>query len=140
MKRTLITLLIALCFVSFALASTQATQVKQTTKATQTTQTTQAAKAQETKPAHKLYKGTIDTVTLADAAKGTKSEITVIGGKDQKQKMTFLVKSTTTIADADAKPLTLDKLQKGNKVRVRYTTTAENVHEAISITIVKPTP
>lgn len=128
MKRTLVTLLIALCAVSFVLASTQATQ---TTKAGQT------ANVQQTKAAGEIYKGTIDTVTLADAAKGTKSEITVIHSQDQKQKMTFLVKSTTTIADAEAKPLTLDKLQKGDKVQVSYITTTENVHEAVFIHLVK---
>jgi len=118
MKRVFVTVLITLCIVSLAVASTQAVK---------------AATAQETKLAHKIFKGTIDAVTLADAAKGTKPEITVIQIQNQKLKMTFLVKSTTTIADTENKPLTLDKLQKGDKIRVRYNTTPENVNEAISI-------
>jgi len=122
MKRTFVTVLITLCIVSLAIASTQ---------------TAKATTAQEVKPAHKIFKGTIDTVTLADADKGTKPEITVINVQNQKQTMTFLVKSTTTIADTENKPLTLDKLQKGDKVRVRYNTTPENVNEAISIHLLK---
>jgi len=122
MKRAFVTVLITLCIVSLAVASTQAAK---------------AATAQETKPAHKIFKGTIDAVTLADAAAGTKPEVTVVHIQNLKQKMTFLVKSTTTIADTENKPLTLDKLQKGDKIRVRYHTTLENVHEAISIHLLK---
>ena len=122
MKRTFVTVLITLCIVSLAVASSQAAK---------------AAATQEVKPAHKIFKGTLDVVTVADAAKGTKSEITVINIQNPKLKMTFLVKSTTTIADTESKPLTLDKLQKGDKVRVRYNTTPENVNEAISIHLLK---
>jgi hypothetical protein len=118
MRRSFTTLLITLCLVSLAVASTQAVTTN---------------KAQDAKPARKIFKGTIDAVTLADATKGTKPEITVIHIQNLKLKVTFLVKSTTTIADDSNKPLTLDKLQKGDKVRIRFNTTPENVHEAISI-------
>jgi len=121
MKRTLITLVIVLFAVGLAMAQT-------TTKA--------ATQAQKPKaPQNKQFMGTVDSVTLADPAKGTKSEIVVANEKNEK--MTFLVKSTTTISDADGKATTLDKIQKGNKCRVAYTTTPENVHEAVSIRLQK---
>lgn len=122
MKKTLVTFFIVLCVASLVLA--------QTTKV--------AATQAQTKPAHKLFKGIVDSVTLADPVKGTKPEIAVVNA--EKQKMTFLVKSTTTIADAEGKPITLDKVQKGEKCSVTYDTTAENVNEAISIHLLKPTP
>ncbi len=90
------------------------------------------------KPPHVPTKGvvgTVDAVTLADADAATKSEITVINKTNAK--LMFLVKPTTTIYDAKGKPLTLDKVVKGEEVRVRYTTTAEGVNEATFIKIIK---
>ena len=79
--------------------------------------------------------GAVDSVTVADAAKGTKSEIIV--SDDAGKKTSFLVKMTTTIYDTDWKPLTLDKVTKGEKVKVRYSTTKEGVEEAVSVNVVK---
>jgi hypothetical protein len=93
---------------------------------------TQAAQ----KPAaHKTFVGTIESVTLADPAKGTKSEIVVVN--EVKHKMNFLIKSTTTIYDAQGKATTLDKCKAGDKVTVEYSTTPEGVHEAISVKMMK---
>jgi uncharacterized membrane-anchored protein len=125
MKKTIVTLFIVLCAASLALA--------QTTKAT-------ATQAQTT-PAHKLFKGAVESVTsvtLADQAKGTKPEIAVINA--QKQEMTFLVESTTAISDSAGKPITLDKVQKGENCSVTYDTTAPNVNEAISVHLLKQAP
>ena len=83
----------------------------------------------------KTFVGTVKSVTLADPVKGTKSEIVVLDEKNVS--MTFLILSTTTINDAQEKPITLDKVTKGNKVSVEYTTTPAGVHEAKSIKIHK---
>lgn len=83
----------------------------------------------------KIFMGTVDSVTLADPTTGTKSEIVVVDKKNTK--MTFLVTSTTTIYDAKGSAITLDKIQKGNEVNVKYTTTPENVNEAKSIKVIK---
>ena len=123
MKRTLVAVFILLTAFSIVMAQTQA--------ATKSQPTTPA----KGKPAHKIYKGVIDNVTLADSAKGTKPEVTVTSA--QKKKETFLVMTTTTLSDADGKALTLDKLQAGERIRVSYLTTPENVREAISIHILK---
>jgi hypothetical protein len=93
---------------------------------------TQAAK----KPAqHKTFIGTVESVTMADPAKGTKSELVVTN--EAKNTMTFQILSTTTIHDAQGKPTTLDKCKAGDKVTVTYSTTAAGVHEASSIKIMK---
>jgi hypothetical protein len=90
------------------------------------------------KPAHpptKVVVGTVETVTLADPAAATKSEIAIIN--KAKAKLMFLVKPTTTIYDTKGKPLTLDKVVKGEEIRVRYTTTTEGVCEATAIRVIK---
>jgi len=86
----------------------------------------------------KTVTGEVKSVTLADPAKGTKSEIVVVdkSGTEPKE-YTFLVKSTTTIYDADWKAISLDKVAKDEKVRVKYTTTKEGVNEGVSINIQK---
>ena len=80
----------------------------------------------------------VKSVTLADPVKGTKSEIVVVdkSGTEPKE-YTFLVKSTTTIYDTDWKAISLDKIAKDEKVRVKYTTTKEGVNEAVSINLKK---
>ncbi len=115
MKRTLFTMLIPLFAVSMLAA--------------------QPGRPGKDRPAHKISKGIIESVTLADAARGTRPEVTVVNA--QKKKLTFLVMSTTTLSGADGKALTLDKLQAGQKIRISYNTTPENVQEALSIHILK---
>ena len=99
--------------------------------------------------ATKTLTGKVESVSLADPTKGTKSEIViespvevkevkekdVVSEKDQKT--TFLVKSTTTIYDADYKAITLDKITKDQTIKVKYTTTTEGVNEAISVRQIK---
>ena len=56
---------------------------------------------------------------------------------DAGQTLNVLVKSTTTLYDADAKAITLDKIAAESRVSVVYTVTAEGVNEAKSVKIVK---
>jgi len=85
-----------------------------------------------------MVTGDVQSVTLADPAKGTKSEIVVADKSGvEPREYTFLVKTTTTIYDAEWKPLTLDKIAAGTGVKVRYATTKEGVNEAVSISNVK---
>lgn len=86
-----------------------------------------------TKP--KSLTGKVDSVSLADPAKEIRSELLVTD--ESNKKITFLVKSTTTIYDINWKPVTLDKITKDMLVRVKYTTTKEGVNEATSVKIVK---
>ena len=82
--------------------------------------------------------GEVKSVTLADPAKETKSEIVVVDkSKTEPKEYTFLVKSTTTIYDVDWKATTLDKIANGQTVKVKYTTTKEGVNEAVSINLKK---
>jgi len=83
----------------------------------------------------KTLSGKVDSVTVADPAKGTKSEIVVIG--DTGVKTALLVKTSTTIYDADWKAITLDKIQKDAMVKVKYATTKEGVNEATWISLLK---
>ena len=82
-----------------------------------------------------MLSGKIDSATVADQTKGTKSEIVVVD--ENNKTSTFLVKATTTIYNANLEAITLDKLMKDNKVSVKYMTTPEGVNEALSISLVK---
>jgi len=93
-----------------------------------------AAAPAATPPASmKAFVGKVESISLADAAKGTKSEIVVVN--EAGKKLTFLVKSTATIYDAASKTITLDKIKKDDKVRVKYMTSKEGVEEATSLRI-----
>lgn len=98
-------------------------------------QTAKPASPQHHASSRKVFRGTVQSVTLADPAKGTKSEIAVADA--QKKTLVFLVKSTTTLYDATGNAITLDKIVKGNTAKIRYTTTAEGVHEAASVRLMK---
>ena len=91
----------------------------------------QAAKAVEVK----TFFGKVDVVSAADPAKGIKSEIVV--ANEAGVKSTFLVKSTTTIYDANASTITIEKIIKGDEVKVKYITTKEGVEEAMSVRVIK---
>ena len=83
----------------------------------------------------KAVKGKVESVSVADPQKGTKSEVVV--SDENGQKSTFLVKSTTTIYDADWKATTLDKITKDAKIKVKYSVTKEGVNEALSLNVLK---
>ncbi|MBI5099341.1 MAG: hypothetical protein HZB30_08900 [Nitrospirae bacterium] len=82
----------------------------------------------------KTFTGTVDSISLADPAKGTKSEIIVSDEKNKK--LNFLIISTTTMYGAKSVPITLEKIKKGDKVKVKYATTTEGIDKAISVRIV----
>jgi len=83
----------------------------------------------------KSVTGKVESVTLADLSKGIKSEIVI--SDDNGQKYAFLVKSTTTIYATDWKAISLEKINKGDSARIKYSTTKEGVNEAVSINLIK---
>ncbi len=117
----------------FAVAGAGALCFAQPVVATAQTAPAAPIAANETGP--KMIAGKIDTVTIADPAKGTKSEVIV--ADEAGTKTAVLVKATTTIYDVDWKPLTLDKLAKDQRVKVKYSMTKEGVNEALSVSIIK---
>ena len=86
----------------------------------------------------KVFHGKIESVSVADAAKGTKSEIVAVD--DSGKKMNFLVNPNhTTIYDAALQPITLDKIKVDDKVLVKYEANKYHaeINEAQSISLVK---
>jgi hypothetical protein len=83
----------------------------------------------------KTVEGKINAVSLADADKGTKSEVEM--QDRQGRKYLFLIKETTRIYDTNASPITLGKLTTGARVRIKYLTSDEGVNEALSLKIIK---
>jgi hypothetical protein len=75
--------------------------------------------------------GTVDSVSVADSAKGLRSEIVIAGQNGQPQ--VLIVKTTTTIYDPAWKPTGLEVLRKNDRVKVKYITTGEGLAEALSI-------
>ncbi len=75
--------------------------------------------------------GSIDAVSIADSARGLRSEIRIAdqaGGQ-----FVVIVKATTTIYDTAWKPTGLDTLRKKDRIKVKYVTTGEGFAEALSI-------
>ena len=85
--------------------------------------------------AAKAFHGKVESVSVADAAKGTKSEIVAVD--DSGKKMTFWVKPTTTIYDASLQPITLDKIKADDKTLVKYEVNKEGLNETQSISLMK---
>jgi len=83
----------------------------------------------------KTFTGKVDSVTIGDATKGTKSELVVVA--ESGQKLSFVVKSDTPITAKDRKTLTLSGIMKDNKVTVDYTTSKMGTHKAQSIKLVE---
>jgi len=78
--------------------------------------------------------GKVDSVSIGDATQGIASGITVIDEKGQK--LSFVIKSGTSITAKDGKALTLSAIMKDNKVAVDYKTT-RGIHRAQSIKLVE---
>jgi hypothetical protein len=87
------------------------------------------------KPDYMTFIGTVDSVTIADPAKGTKSEIVAVNKAITK--MSFLIVATTTLYNAKGETIGLAKIVKGNEINVKYKTTAEGVHQAVSVKVIK---
>lgn len=75
--------------------------------------------------------GSIEAVSIADTAKGLRSEIIIAGQNGAK--LVLIVKATTTIYDAAWKPTGMDVLRKKDRVKIKYVTTGEGYAEALSI-------
>ena len=95
----------------------------------------QGTQAPAKNPGRATFIGTVDSVTMADPAKGTKSEIVVVN--EANTKMSFLVVARTILYNAKGETIGLDKIVKGNAVNVEYETTAGGVYEAVSVKVTK---
>jgi len=84
---------------------------------------------------HIILGGAVKSVSRADPAKGTKSEIVVT--ETTRKTIHILVTSTTTLWDVDAKAIMLDKIAAKRKVNVVYFTTEEGINIGKSIKILK---
>jgi hypothetical protein len=96
---------------------------------------TVAFAATKHKAAYKTMKGSVKIVTLADSARSTMSEVTVVDEKSAEKN--FLVKTTTTIWSKDFKAISLDRIKPDDRIKVKYNTTKEGVAEAVSINILR---
>jgi hypothetical protein len=83
----------------------------------------------------KIFTGKVESVSLADPAQGTKSEIAAVD--ESGKRSVFLVKSTTTIYGSDWKAMVLEKINKDEKIKVKYITTKEGIQEAESVNLLK---
>ena len=79
--------------------------------------------------------GLVVAVSVADPARGQRSELTV--RSDSGRLDTLLVKATTTIYDNAGTAVPLDAIRKEQRVKVKYLTSTEGVHEALSIRLLK---
>jgi hypothetical protein len=79
--------------------------------------------------------GVVKSVSWADSAKGTKSEIVVIDAA--KKTVHIFVTATTTLWDSDAKAIMPDIIVPKSRVNVIYLTTAEGINIGKSIKILK---
>jgi hypothetical protein len=118
MKKTML-ILISLIFLGGIMAFAQAQKSEPKVKAAEV----------------KTFAGKIESITLGDPAKNTKTEIAV-KSEDQKS-LTVTVEANTKFTDTENKATTVDKLKVGDKVHLRYTTTAAGVHEARAIKLMK---
>ena len=79
--------------------------------------------------------GKVDSVSMGDAAKGTKSEIVIVD--DSGKKSTMQVGSTTPVFDANWATITLDKIAKGQTVTVKCTSSSDGTLKATAINVMK---
>jgi hypothetical protein len=76
-------------------------------------------------------KGTIETIIISEPSKGIRPEISLLS--EDGKPFTFLVRTTTTIYGPDWKAISIDKLEKGQQVRVQYITNKDGFLVAQSI-------
>ena len=81
------------------------------------------------------FSGKVDNVVMADTAKGSKPELSVVG--DNGKKMVFVISGSTVLSDAALKEITLDKLNKDDKVQIVYKHVIPGGNEAITIKLLK---
>ena len=79
----------------------------------------------------KDIRGKVETVVLTDLKNETRPKITIVA--DDGQKHIFIIRQTTTIYDPGWNPITLDKIMKGQYVRVKYKINKDGFKVALSI-------
>ncbi len=79
----------------------------------------------------KDIRGKVESVVLTDLENETRPKITIIA--DDGQKHIFIIRPTTTIYDPGWNPITLDKIMKGQYVRVKYKINKDGFKVALSI-------
>ncbi len=82
----------------------------------------------------KIVTGKVESVTIADPVKGTKSEITVVD--DTGNKTTVSISPTTKIYDQEWKTISLGQIKKDDGVKVTYAV-INGINEAISVNLKK---
>lgn len=82
----------------------------------------------------KILSGKVDSVTVADPVKGTKSEITIVD--EAGNKTTVSISPTTKIYDNDWKTISLDQVKKDDSIKVTYAV-IEGINEAVSVNLKK---
>ena len=131
MRKVLSVLAMSIFSVSMALAADQPAAPVTATA----TVTAPVAVAPAVPAAMETQTGIVKSISMANAAKGTKSEIVIVDAAGKET--STLIKSTTTLYDADAKAITLDKIAADSKVAVVYIVSPEGVNEASSVKLVK---
>ncbi len=125
MKKTLLVLFVVafvgtLCFAQEAQAPVSQPTVSQTVQAPVVTKT---------------ISGKVDSVTIGDVTKGTKSKLVVV--TDSGEKLSFVVKDGTPVTDKDRNTVALSDLKKDNKVTVVYTPGKMGIYRVQSIKLVE---
>jgi hypothetical protein len=83
--------------------------------------------------ATKAFAGVVQAVTLADPEHEIRSEIVAV--EKDGRRSSFLVTPSTTIYDPAWKVLALGQIQSGERVKIRYITTADGLNVSRSIHI-----
>jgi hypothetical protein len=81
--------------------------------------------------ASKEIKGKVEGVVLEDLVNEVRPKIIILTGDGKKR--TFVIRPTTTIYDPEWNPSTLDKIPKGQFVRIKYRMNKEGFTVALSI-------
>ncbi len=84
---------------------------------------------------YKTLSGKIESITMADPLKGTKSQIVVDEATGTKK--TFIVGALAKLYDSNMNVITLDKLSKDKSVQVEYQTNASGGNDVVSIKVLK---
>lgn len=86
-------------------------------------------------PVIKIFTCKVYSVSIGDAAKGIASRIVVIDEKGQKYN--FRLKTNSIIKGKGGNIITLDKIEKGDKVIVKYKITKKGTDIALYIKVVR---
>jgi hypothetical protein len=83
----------------------------------------------------KQVTGKVKTLTIGDAAKGTKSQIVVVD--DKSVEMTLVIDPEATYYDAVYYPITLEKIKVGDRVNIRYDKDKDGVNVGTWFNVLK---